>query len=333
MKKKTKAVALVSGGLDSLLAAKAVRGQGINVLGLVFIMQFASRDIARFKAHVKEAAAEADIPVRFVDISGEFLEVLRSPKHGYGAHMNPCIDCKILMLKKAKEIMQKERAAFVVTGEVLGERPMSQRKAALDMIEKNSSLTGYLLRPLSAKLLKETVPEKEGIVDRTRLFDIEGRSREPQLKLARKYGITKFFAPAGGCLLTDPVFAGKLKDLIAADRFTLDEINLLKHGRHFRLDSATKAVVGRDEKENGRLQELKGKRDVLLRLKDKAGPYAIIRGKTTGENIKKTASLVLSHSKYRDEDGTEAEYWVDPGKIKTIEAHSITAAEIKKLRI
>jgi tRNA-specific 2-thiouridylase len=330
---KKKAIALVSGGLDSLLAAKITQGQGVDVLGLVFVMQFASRDIKKFKAHVKEAAAEADIPIRFVDISKEFLEVVKAPKHGYGAHMNPCIDCKILMLKAAKEIMRDEKAAFVLTGEVLGERPMSQRKAALDMIEKNSSLTGYLLRPLSAKLLKETVPEKEGIVDRAKLFDIEGRSREPQLKLARKYGITKFFAPAGGCLLTDPVFARKLKDLVSADRFAMDEVSLLKYGRHFRLDPATKAVVGRDEKENDRLQELKKEGDVLIRLEDKAGPYAIIRGNTTAENIKKTASLVLSHSKYRNEDGTEVEYWIDPEKIKTIAACSITADEIKKLRI
>ena len=330
---KKKAIALVSGGLDSLLAAKITQGQGVDVRGLVFVMQFASRDIKKFKAHVKEAAAEADIPIRFVDISKEFLEVVKAPKHGYGAHMNPCIDCKILMLKAAKEIMRDEKAAFVLTGEVLGERPMSQRKAALDMIEKNSSLTGYLLRPLSAKLLKETVPEKEGIVDRAKLFDIEGRSREPQLKLARKYGITKFFAPAGGCLLTDPVFARKLKDLVSADRFAMDEVSLLKYGRHFRLDPATKAVVGRDEKENDRLQELKKEGDVLIRLEDKAGPYAIIRGNTTAENIKKTASLVLSHSKYRNEDGTEVEYWIDPEKIKTIAACSITADEIKKLRI
>ncbi|MFC1644385.1 tRNA 4-thiouridine(8) synthase ThiI, partial [Candidatus Omnitrophota bacterium] len=159
---KKKSIALISGGLDSLLAAKTIMKQGIEVLGVVFVMQFASRNVQRFMERVREATGDAGIPVRFIDISKEFLEVLKSPRHGYGAHLNPCIDCKILMLRRAKKVMQEEGASFVITGEVLGERPMSQRKDALEMIKKESSLGDKLLRPLSARLLEATLPEKEG---------------------------------------------------------------------------------------------------------------------------------------------------------------------------
>ncbi|MGB3112500.1 MAG: hypothetical protein WBB84_05960, partial [Candidatus Omnitrophota bacterium] len=234
-KVKRKAVALISGGLDSLLAAKLVQEQGIEVQGVAFVMSVASTSVRDFSHNVHIASNEAGIPVKIVDISKEFLNILKSPKHGYGSNMNPCIDCKIFMLRKAWEVMKEEGADFVVTGEVLGERPMSQRRDALNIIRKSSSLDGYLLRPLSAKLLDETIPEKEGVVDRERLLDIEGRSRKRQFELARKYGIKKFFPPAGGCLLADPIFAKKVKDLIDTDSLAIKNIDLLKYGRHFRM--------------------------------------------------------------------------------------------------
>ncbi len=269
---KKKAIALVSGGLDSLLAAKVIMEQGIRVEGVVFLMPFASRDIREYTERVRQSADEADIPIKFIDMSEEFLGILKSPNHGYGANLNPCIDCKILMLKLAKEIMERENAGFIITGEVLGERPMSQRKDALDIIRKKSSLNGYLLRPLSAKLLEETVPEAEGVVDRRRLLDLSGRGRSKQLALAKKYSLTKFFAPSGGCLLTDKIFARKLKDLMDSDTLDFNNIALLKCGRHFRLGKDTKTIVGRDEKDNMVLLELKQKKDVVIRLKDDPGP-------------------------------------------------------------
>jgi tRNA U34 2-thiouridine synthase MnmA/TrmU len=328
-----KAVALISGGLDSLLAAKVMAEQGIGIIGVSFVMQFASRDLCKFKDRVLEATREAGLSVRFEEISEEFLEMLRSPDHGYGANINPCIDCKILMLKKAKGIMGAEGADFVVTGEVLGERPMSQRKAALDIIEKGSSLYGLLLRPLSAKLLPTTVPERTGLVDRDRLFDIQGRSRERQLELARHYGLTKYFSPAGGCLLTDPIFARKLKDLLDGGALSAEDVTLLKHGRHFRLDVKTKAVVGRNEDDNGNILAVKNGSDMVMRLKDKAGPYALLRGDTSADNIRSAAMLVVSHSKSRGERTAEVEFWKEESDKRTVTVQPMPPENIERIRV
>lgn len=250
-----KAIALMSGGLDSLLAARVVKEQGIEIVGVCFVMQFASKNIEAFKEKVIETGASAGISVKCVDISLPFLEMLKNPKHGYGAHINPCIDCKIMMLSIAKEMLAEEGASFLITGEVLGERPMSQRKEALNIIKKDSCTGGVLIRPLSAKILEETLPEKEGIIDRSKLHDISGRSRVPQYALAKQYNITKFSAPAGGCLLTNEGFANKTKDLIKYDELTLENVKLIKIGRHFRIDEKTKVIVGKDEKDNIMLEK------------------------------------------------------------------------------
>ena len=328
-----KAIALISGGLDSLLAAKVIMEQGIEVLGVAFVMQFASRDVRAFREHVDEAAADAGIPTRFVDISEEFLKIVKDPRHGYGSNLNPCIDCKILMLRFAKDIMQEEKAGFVITGEVLGERPMSQRKDALNMIRKRSSLEGYLLRPLSARLLEETAPEMEGVIDREKLLDISGRSREAQLELAKKYDLRKFFTPAGGCLLTDPIFARRLKDLISRDDLNADNVSLLKCGRHFRLDDETKVVVGRDEKDNRRVRDLKKGSDVMMRLKGRPGPYVLLRGNTSSENVERAASLAISHSKGKNEESAAVEFWMAEESRKTIMVGPMDAGEVERLRV
>ena len=328
-----KAVALVSGGLDSLLAAKIVKEQGIKVIGVTFVMPFASRNVEKYKQQVKEAADVADIPVKFVDISKEFLKILQTPKHGYGANINPCIDCKILMLKEAKKIMQKEKAQFVVTGEVLGERPMSQNRKALLTIKKESKLENYLLRPLSAKLLEETSAEKENIVDREKLLAISGRSREKQLELAKKYGITKYFTPAGGCLLTDKIFSRKLKDLLASDDFSEGNIELLKYGRHFRLNKKTKVIIGRDETENQCLQGLMEDDDILLRLEGMSGPYALLRGEVNEETIKKAGGLVINHSKIKHEKGVKVEFWQKGSDKETVIIDPLAKEKIEALRV
>lgn len=328
-----KAIALVSGGLDSLLAAKVIKEQGIEVLGVAFVMSVASTDIGNAAGKIQEAGGEAGISVRVIDISEEFLSVLEAPKHGYGSNINPCIDCKIFMMRKAKKIMEEEGASFVITGEVLGERPMSQNRKSLDLIKKESSLGERLLRPLSAKLLEETLPEKEGIVDREGLLDISGRSRKPQLALARKYGIQKFSAPGTSCLLTDPGFAGKMKDLMDKGILTLDEVALLKCGRQFRLDDETKAVVGREEKDNDALVALKKENDIIFRLANEApGPYALLRGRAGGGNIEKTAALVVSHSRYKEGD-VPVEFWSDEEDRKTVKARALVKEEIEELKV
>ena len=204
----------------------------------------------------------------------------------------------------------------------------------MNLIKEQSSLGELLVRPLSAKLLEETLPEKEGIIQRNELLDIEGRSRKRQLALAKKYGIKKFSPPGASCLLTDPLFAAKIKDLMERDMLTLDEVALLKCGRQFRLDEATKAVVGREEKDNDALVALKKENDIIFRLaNDLPGPYALLRGKASSVNIGKTAALVVSHSKYRKEGPALVEFWSSEGDVKVIEAASLESGEIEELKI
>lgn len=328
-----RAIALISGGLDSILAARLIKEQGIEVLGLSFVIGFASKENSAFERHVKKTSEENGIPHRIIDISKEFLEVLRAPRHGYGANINPCIDCKTLMLKKAKEIMEKEGYGFIVTGEVLGQRPMSQRREALNIILKDTGLKGFLLRPLTAKMLEETEPEKEGVVDRSRLLDMRGRSRKPQMELAERFGMEKFSQPAGGCLLTDPGFAARIKDLMVTGTLDMDNIALLKYGRHFRLDGRTKAVLGRDEKENDAILRLKKKDDLVFRLIEDPGPYGILRGDASEANIAMTGALVVSHSKKKTLASAEVEYWYVENEKKTAKASPLPLSKINALRI
>ncbi|MDD4957362.1 MAG: hypothetical protein PHH49_05065 [Candidatus Omnitrophica bacterium] len=329
-----KAIALISGGLDSLLAARVVMDQGVEVQGVCFILQFASRDTDSFIRKVLCASEEAGIQVKFVDISEKFFNVLKDPGHGYGSNMNPCIDCKILMLKVAKDMMKELGASFVVTGEVLGERPMSQHRRALDRIEKCSGLEGLLLRPLSAGFMEQTLPEEKGVLDRKKLWKIHGRGREKQLKLAKEYGLTRYFSPGGGCLLTDPMFSRKLRELAKKGPLDKDNALLLKYGRHFRLDDGTKVVVGRNKDDNESLKGMKKKSDVVLWFGAKTpGPYAILRGKATEGNIEKAAGLVVSHSRYRKERTANVELLSGVGSPRQISTVALSREEIEDLRV
>jgi tRNA U34 2-thiouridine synthase MnmA/TrmU len=289
-----KAIALLSGGLDSILAAKVIQQQGIEVIGAHFKTAFGHDN--KKNALPCVPAEKAGIPFQEADISADFLTMLRHPHHGYGSHLNPCIDCKILMLKKSKEMMQGLGASFVITGEVLGQRPMSQHRRALAMIEKESGLEGILLRPLSAKLLLPTLPEQEGWVDRERLFGLSGRTRRPQMNLAKMLGITDYSNPAGGCLLTDPEFAKRLKDLMTHGTLDVNNVGLLKIGRHFRFSPAAKLVVGRNEKENTRLLEFAKVGDYLFMPKDIAGPTALGRGSFDDKLIRDSCGIVCRYS-------------------------------------
>jgi tRNA U34 2-thiouridine synthase MnmA/TrmU len=212
-------------------------------------------------------------------VGEEFLEIVKKPKHGYGSNMNPCIDCRILLFKKAKEHLAKVGASFVITGEVLGQRPMSQKLHTMELIEKEAGLEGLVLRPLSAKLLEETIPEKEGWVARDKLLAIAGRGRKEQFSLAHEFGIHDYPCPSGGCLLTDPEFSKRLKDLMKHQDLDLADIQLLKVGRHFRLSDKTKLVVGRNELENQRLLNLAKDKDLIFSPPEEiAGPTVLGRG-------------------------------------------------------
>jgi tRNA-specific 2-thiouridylase len=270
---KVKGIALFSGGLDSSLAFKIIEEQGIDVLGVTFETPF-------FGATKAKAAAERiGLPLTILNITEEHLKMLHAPRYGYGKNMNPCIDCHTLMLKIAGRKMEEEGADFLFTGEVLGQRPMSQGKQSLYVVAKNAGYPDRIIRPLSAQLLPETAPEREGKVDRARLLDIQGRGRKRQMEMAVHYGITSYPAPAGGCLLTDPIFAKRLRDLF--DRYpdhSVRDIELLKVGRHFRLSHTTKAIIGRNEMDNHTIERLAVPSDALIHIAQFPGPAVLVPG-------------------------------------------------------
>jgi len=291
MTKRPKALVLLSGGLDSILAAKLLMEQNIEVTGLIFKSCFFGdeKGIA--------AAKQLRIPYQVVDISEEFLEVVKNPAHGRGSGANPCIDCHLLMLTKAREMMEKEGWDFVATGEVLGERPFSQNKQALELLARKSGLEDRLLRPLSAKLLSPTLPEKKGWVDRDKLLGIRGRRRQLQIELAEKYKLS-YPGPSGGCILCEKEFAKRLFDLFERwPQCGPDDIELLKQGRQF-WHGNIKIVIGRNKDDNMRLRRLARNGDLLLKGANFPGPVALIRGeKIDSEAIEKAKSLILSYSK------------------------------------
>lgn len=286
-----KALAIFSGGLDSMLSASLIREQGVEVQALFFRTPFFTPRKAR------ESARHINLPFKVVDITRRHLQVLKRPPHGYGGNMNPCIDCHALMLRVAGEMMEQERADFVISGEVLGQRPMSQNRRALDVVARESGLRGLLLRPLSAKLLPMSVPEAEGWVDRERLMGFRGRSRKPQMALARRMDITRYPSPAGGCLLTEKVFSRRLRDLLEwKEDPEIREIELLKLGRHFRLDMDSKLVVGRNRRENEAIEKLAGPEDILLKTATLPGPTAILCFRGPPAELALAAALTAAYS-------------------------------------
>lgn len=300
-----KAITLISGGLDSILAAKVVKDQGVEVIPLNFKIPFCQRKKNAQPDNTMSSFVKNNLgeELRCMDISKDFMELVLNPKHGFGSNMNPCIDCKITMLKKAKELLGEWNAQFIVTGEVLGQRPMSQHRRALQVIEKDSALEGLLLRPLSAKLFPETVPEKELWVRREELFNFNGRSRRPQINLARKLGISDYPNSAGGCLLTDLQFSNRLRDLIIHRQLNIENVELLKIGRHFRLSASTKLIVGRNEIENKELEYLVKETDYLfIPDQDLAGPACLGRGEFNDQLVELSCQIM---SRYCDLNGAK----------------------------
>ncbi|MFH1623913.1 MAG: hypothetical protein ABID54_02005 [Pseudomonadota bacterium] len=299
----TKAIALLSGGLDSTLAVKLILEQGIEVEAVNFVSAFCTCTSSNSRClEGKSAADKLGIKLRVFNISRELVELVRHPKYGYGRNMNPCLDCRIFTFKKAGEYMKEGGASFLITGEVLGERPMSQRRDAMRIIERDSGLDGLILRPLSAKLLSPTTPEKEGLVDRERLLAIQGRSRKPQIALAEKLGINDYPCPAGGCLLTDPGFAKRMRDLMNhIPNFTLNDVHLLKIGRHFRLSPRAKIIVGRNEKENKKLATFALEGDLIYKVLDFPGPVTVVRGELEDPLSEIPARITATYSKAKNE--------------------------------
>jgi tRNA-specific 2-thiouridylase len=313
-----KAVALISGGLDSVLAAKVIMEQGFGVIGLYFTSAFSKSYGREQDTPAARVSKAIGIELRVMDMGQDYIDLVRNPAHGYGKHMNPCIDCKIFMLKRAKDVMREEQAPFVVTGEVLGQRPMSQRRDTLNVIERDADMKGYVLRPLSASLLPPTQAEQDGLIQRETLLGISGRSRTVQLRLAERYGIHGYSTPAGGCLLTDKNFSEKLRDLFADQQsVSSPDISMLTVGRHYRLDAGVKIVLGRDNRENTLLLNLASCGYHLFTPADFPGPVALLSGPPT-QDIKQTIGrLIITYSKqvpgrtYRIRYGSEV---FDPGE-------------------
>lgn len=296
--KKIKAIGLSSGGLDSILSALMLQREGIDVTWVSFKTPFFSPDAAI------KASDNTGIPLKIIDITDDYLTMLENPKAGYGKNMNPCMDCHVMMFSKAGEIMKQEGFDFLFSGEVAGQRPKSQNKNAMRYVEKNSGFAGFILRPLSAKILPRSIAEKQGLIDREKLCSISGRSRKIQLQMAKEFGVKDFPAPAGGCLLTDQNFSNRLKDLMSGNKkYEIRELYLLRHGRHIRLDGRTKAVVGRAEKDNDNILKYYQKdKDILIKHASLPGPAMLITSGAGGEMVKKAASICAGYTKTKPSD-------------------------------
>ncbi|MDD5422715.1 MAG: tRNA 4-thiouridine(8) synthase ThiI [Candidatus Omnitrophica bacterium] len=329
-----KAVALLSGGLDSILSVKLMQEQGIEVFAVNYYIDFAACNARGGEGSAAKAARMLKVPFELIDITDEYLETFKHPKFGYGSNVNPCIDCKIFMLKKAKEYMKKVGASFLVTGEVVGQRPMSQRKDMLYLISKQAEVKEILLRPLSAKLLNPTLPETEGIINREELLDMSGRGRTRQMELAEKFGIKEYPNPAGGCLLTDPGFARRVKDLEKHGALDVNDLRLLKAGRHFRLTEAAKLVVGRDEKDNEELLSMASPEDIIFKLKDRQGPLSMLRGNHSEDVINRAAAIAAYHTKFRGEETLKIDHWKAGSSDRvTLTVKPADKSEVEALRI
>ncbi|BDD86342.1 thiamine biosynthesis protein [Desulfofustis limnaeus] len=306
-----RALSLFSGGLDSILATRVVMAQGIEVLAVRFITPFFGdaflRDPAGYRREMRE---KYGIEAMVVDVGEDYLQMLRRPAHGFGRYFNPCIDCKIFMLKRARMMMADYGASFLISGEVLGQRPMSQRRDTLNIIERDSGCRSLLLRPLSAKLLKETEAEQQGLVDRERLLDFSGRGRSRQIALANEFEITDFPAPAGGCILADPILSRRIARVydgafvVNQENMRITDIRLMLIGRQFLLPEGGWLILGRDEKEALRLDELREAEDIALFVEERPGPLAVLRRARTAAgstaavgDLAAAAALVARYAK------------------------------------
>ena len=342
MSKQRKAVALISGGLDSLLAVRVMQEQGIYVEGINFFTGFcveghthAIRKKERKKPKRNNAlwcAEQLGIKLHIIDIIEEYKQVVFNPKYGYGANLNPCLDCKIFMVKKAKEWMEAHDFDFIITGEVIGQRPMSQRKDTMPVVQRDSGIADRLLRPLCARNLPQTLPEREGWVKREELYDFSGRTRKPQMALAKKFGFEDYAQPAGGCcFLTDKQYAVKLTDLWqsrGAREYELDDIMLLKVGRHIRPAPNYKLIVAREEGEGKFLQGYK-RQYPRLRVTSHGGPLTLIDGELSADDLQLAARIVARYSQGRMEPEVEMEFIDTSGHVQPMKVVPLGPMDVK----
>ncbi|RJQ57742.1 MAG: DUF814 domain-containing protein [Desulfobacteraceae bacterium] len=327
MRKQVKALGLCSGGLDSMLAGLVLRQQGIQVAWITFETPFFSSEKAR------KASRITGIPLTVKKITRQYLPMLRNPNCGYGKWINPCMDCHALMFRLAGDQMKRKGFHFLFSGEVLGQRPMSQTRPSLRYVEKNSGCDGYILRPLSAKLLPESIPEKEGWVDRERLCDIVGRGRKAQIELAREFGVTDYPAPAGGCLLTDRGYSNRLRDFLQHRKNPKEsELHLLKFGRHFRLANKTKLIVGRTQKDNEQILKYHTPRkDTVMKTLQVPGPVLLIPDGSDRETLQTAAAICAGYSKANG-DSTLVQIVTPEGR-EFLEVKGVSPGDVKQFLI
>ena len=342
------AIGLFSGGLDSILACRVIAAQGIRVVALKFVTPFFDHDLVADEAsYTREMARKFGIDVRVVDISPGYVQMLENPAHGFGKHFNPCIDCKIFMLRRARELMAHYGASFIFTGEVLGQRPMSQRRDTLRVIERDSGCEGLLLRPLCAKLMSPIKAELEGLVDRERLHAFSGRGRKAQKQLAAEFAIDDYPAPAGGCMLTDPNLAARIKHFYQGlfsfgQQRAVDDIRLLSVGRQFRLNEDVWFILGRDERENNRLEDMRVPGDWLIRMTVRPGPLGLLRHaaetlagrEEEAEIVEHLAGIVVRYGRKVVDGPAGAEVMIDRGEqVDTRWQEPLLGDEIEAWRI
>ena len=296
---KTTALALFSGGLDSIVSCRVMMEQGICVKAVKFVTPFFGYELlAREQEHIAEIREKYGIDLRLRDISDQYIKMLRNPPHGYGKNFNPCIDCKILIFTEARKMMPELNASLLISGEVIGQRPMSQRKDTLRLIERDSGCRGFLLRPLCAKSQPPTKAEEEGLVDRDKLHDLYGRGRQGQIELATKYGIKDFPAPAGGCVLTDPIKGKQIARYYdEEEEINIQDLQLLLVGRQFRLPDGGWLALGRNADENPKVAAVAKPDDIILQMDDRPGPTALLRRGTTFEDKKIAAGIVIRYAR------------------------------------
>lgn len=331
--KKAKGILLFSGGLDSLIAAKILMEQNIELIGLHCILPFLSPKLDTDELFASKAAKEIGLNLIHYRCDSEYIDMLKNPIHGYGKNINPCIDCKIFFMKIAEKMMIEHNADFVATGEVVGQRPMSQLKHTLNHIENSTSLKGRLLRPLSAKLLKPTIPELEGQIDREKLLDINGRGRSQQIDLADDFGIEDYASPAGGCVFTDSNIAKRMFDIIEHKKnITNIDLYLCTIGRNYRINDDLKIIVARNEKECNDLKELQEYSDIIF-APEFSGPTVYASGIIDPEKYELIASIINRFGKM-DENNIEIKIFNKKKQISVISSKEIVSDEkLNEMRI
>ncbi|HUU46587.1 MAG TPA: hypothetical protein VM118_12725 [Acidobacteriota bacterium] len=301
-------ISLFSGGLDSCLSVLLMLRQNVRVTALTMMTHFGCdlSDRSSCSSNPYPIAERFGFDVKLVHLAEKFVKIVQNPTFGYGRNMNPCVDCRILMLREAKEYMEMVGADAVMTGEVLGQRPFSQLRPRLELTEREAGLKGRLLRPLSAKLLAPTIPELDGRIDREKLEAISGRGRQRQFELAREFGLEDFPTPASGCLLTDPEYSRKLRDLLNHTQHpSFTDLNLLRAGRHFRLSPQVRAIVGRNQDENVKIQSYAEPNDWLVEVLGTGSPVTVVRGEPSEQDIERAAAITARYCDLKHEPSVD----------------------------